>query len=567
MAGPLDAAVCDQIVAESHGNPLALLELPRTWKVDELAGGFGLPDNQPVAGKIEQSYSRRLRQLPGDTRLLVLAAAAEPQGDPILLHRAAETLSLEMGAAAPAIDAGLLRVGRRVEFVHPLVRTAAYRSAAVGDREHVHLALAEATDADTDPDRRAWHRARAASGPGEDVAAELERSAGRAQARGGLAAAAAFLQRAVALTVDPVRRVDRALAAAQASLQAGAFDAASTLAATAEAGSVNDVQRARVALVRGHVAFASRQGRDAPPLLLAAAKQLEPLDPELARETYLDAWGAALFAGSLATGGNLVEVSQAAKQIAPLARAPGTADLLLDGLATLSTDGHEVAAPSLREAGKAIAGEGAVEVNLRWGWLTMVPSIVLWDDQTWTAIAERQLRRAREVGALARLPIDLINVALTLAWRGEFAAAASAIAEASVVTEVTGTAFAPLNAMQLAALRGREAELGSLVEATIAYGTARGQGNSVLWTHWATALLFNGLARYEEARVSAEKMTQAEFDVILPGWALPELIEASVKTGKTELGRDALERFARMTDRRRDRLGSGAGGSLPGATE
>jgi DNA-binding CsgD family transcriptional regulator len=319
------------------------------------------------------------------------------------------------------------------------------------------------------------------------------------------------------------------------------------LAATAEAGSVNEVHRARVALVRGHVAFASRQGRDAPPLLLAAAKQLEALDPELARETYLDAWGAALFAGSLATGGNLVEVSQAAKQIAPLARAPGTVDLLLDGLATLSTDGHEVAAPSLREAGKAIAGEGAVEVNLRWGWLTMVPSIVLWDDQTWTAIAERQLRRAREVGALARLPIDLINVALTLAWSGEFAAAASAIAEASVVTEVTGTAFAPLNAMQLAALRGREAELGSLVEATIAYGTARGQGNSVLWTHWATALLFNGLARYEEARVSAEKVTQAEFDVILPGWALPELIEASVKTGKTELGRDTLERFARMT--------------------
>jgi DNA-binding CsgD family transcriptional regulator len=546
MAGPLDAAVCEQIVAESHGNPLALLELPRTWKVDELAGGFGLPDNQPIAGKIEQSYSRRLLQLPGDTRLLVLAAAAEPQGDPILLHRAAETLSLEMGAAAAAIDAGLLRVGRRVEFVHPLVRTAAYRSAAVGDREHVHLALAEATDADTDPDRRAWHRARAASGPGEDVAAELERSAGRAQARGGLAAAAAFLQRAVALTVDPVRRVDRALAAAQASLQAGAFDAASTLAATAEAGSVNDLQRARVALVRGHVAFASRQGRDAPPLLLAAAKQLEPLDPELARETYLDAWGAALFAGSLATGGNLVEVSQAAKQIA-LARAPGTADLLLDGLATLSTDGHEVAAASLREAGKAIAGEGAAEVNLRWGWLTMVPSIVLWDDQTWTAIAERQLRRAREAGALARLPIDLINVALTLAWRGEFAAAASAIAEASVVTEVTGTAFAPLNAMQLAALRGREAELRSLVEATIAYGTARGQGNSVLWTHWATALLFNGLARYEEARMSAEKVTQDEFDVILPGWALPELIEASVKTSKTDLGRDALERFARMT--------------------
>jgi DNA-binding CsgD family transcriptional regulator len=452
-----------------------------------------------------------------------------------------------MGAAGPAIDAGLMRVGRRVEFAHPLVRTAAYRSAAVGDRERVHLALAEATDADKDPDRRAWHRARAASAPSEDVAAELERSAGRAQARGGLAAAAAFLQRAVALTVDPTRRVDRALAAAQVSLQAGAFDAASRLAAAAEEASVNDLQRARVALVRGHIAFASRQGRDAPPLLLAAATQLEPLEPELARETYLDAWGAALFAGSLATNGNLREVSEAAKQIAPLSRPPGPADLLLDGLATLSTDGHAVAAPTLREAGKAIAAEEAAEANLRWGWLTMVPAIVLWDDQTWPAIAERQLRRAREVGALARLPIDLINVALTLAWRGEFAAATAAIAEAGVVSEVTGSTFAPLNPMQLAALRGREDEVRSLVEATLAYGTARGQGNSVLWTDWVTALLFNGLARYEEALKAAQKVTQAEFDVILPGWALPELIEASVKAHQTEAARDALERFARMT--------------------
>jgi DNA-binding CsgD family transcriptional regulator len=549
VTGPLDAAVCDQIVTQSRGNPLALLELPRTWKVDELAGGFftGIPSSHPVAGKIEQSYSHRLLELSAETRLLVLAAAAEPQGDPVLLQRAAENLRLEMGAAGAAIDAGLMTVGRRVEFAHPLVRTAAYRSAAAGDRRRVHLALAEATDADQDPDRRAWHRARAASGPGEDVAAELERSAGRAQARGGLAAAAAFLQRAVALTAEPGRRVDRALAAAQASLQAGSFDTASRLAAAAEEASVDGREQARIALVRGQIAFASRQGRDAPPLLLAAAKQLEPVEPELARETYLDAWGAALFAGSLATAGNLREVSQAAKQIAPLTRAPGTADLLLEGLATLSTEGHAAAAPTLREAGKAIAGEGAAAVNLRWGWLTMVPSIVLWDDQIWPAIAERQLRRAREVGALARLPIDLINVALTLAWRGEFAAAASAIAEADLISEVTGSTFAPLNAMQLAALRGREDELSSLVETTLAYGTARGQGNSVLWTDWVTAVLFNGLARYDEALVAAEKVTQAEFDVILPGWAYPELIEASVKAGQTKTGLEALERFARMT--------------------
>jgi DNA-binding CsgD family transcriptional regulator len=515
--------------------------------VAELAGGFGFPGDQPVAGKIEQSYSRRLLQLPGDTQSFVLIAAAESQGDPVLLHRAADLLGIEMGAAIPAADAGLMTVGPRVEFAHPLARAASYRSATAADRERVHLALAEATDAENDPDRRAWHRARAAAGPDEDVAAELERSAGRAQARGGLAAAAAFLQRVVSLTADPIRRVDRALVAAQASIHAGAFDAALGLANTAERTSANDLQRARVDLVRGHVAFASGHGRDAPPLLLAAAKHLEPLAPELARETYLDAWGAALFAGSLAEGGDLLEVSQAAKQIAPLTRAARPADLLLAGIATLVTDGHDVAAATLREAGKAFAAEDMVEINFRWGWLTVVPSIVLWDDKMWHSLAERQLRRAREVGALARLPIDLLNVGLTLAWRGEFAAAALAMAESGVVAKVTGTQLAPLNAMQLAALRGREAELRSLVDATIAFGTARGQGNSVLWTHWVTALLFNGLARYEEALVSAVKASKDTLDVILPGWTLPELIEASVRSRKQELAWDAFERLERMT--------------------
>ena len=257
VPGPLDAAVCDQIVKESHGNPLALLELPRTWNVAGLAGGFGLPSSQPVAGRIEQSYVRRLQLLPSDTQLLVLTAAAEPLGDPVLLHRAAGTLGIDIAAAGPAQDGGLLELGGRVEFAHPLVRSAAYRSAAADDRHRVHRALADATAAETDPDRRAWHRARATPGPDEEVAAELERSAGRAQARGGVAAAAAFLQRSAELTVDPARRAERALAAAQASFQAGAFEAALGLVATAEAGPLDEFQRARVDLLRGHLAFAS----------------------------------------------------------------------------------------------------------------------------------------------------------------------------------------------------------------------------------------------------------------------------------------------------------------------
>jgi len=548
LHGPLDAAVCDQIITESHGNPLALLELPRTWNTAALAGGFGLPDSQPVVSKIEHSYARRLLQLPADTRLVVLAAAAEPLGDSVLLHRAAETLGVDLAAAVPAVDAGLLKLGGRVQFAHPLVRSAAYHSAAAGDRYRVHRALAEATDAETDPDRRAWHRAQATPGPGEEVAAELERSAGRAQARGGLAAAAAFHQRAVALTVDPSRRVERALAAAQASLHAGAFDAARGLLATAEAGALDEFQRARLELVRGHVAFASGLGREAPPLLLAAARRLEPLDPELARETYLDAWGAALFAGRLATAGDLSEVSRVAKAAPPPTRALRPSDLLLDGLATLVSEGRAAAAPALRRASDAFAAaEDPAEENFRWGWLTTVPSNVLWDDETWHAINVRQLRRAREVGALVRLPIDLTAFAILVAWWGDFASAASAIAEADAVTEATGTRLAPFSAMLLAAFRGREAEATSLIDSTIAEATAGGQGISVQFAHWVAAILCNGVARYEDALAAAQEATNEEFDLFLSPWALPELIEASVKSRKTELGNGAFERLAEAT--------------------
>jgi hypothetical protein len=283
VLGPLDAAVSDQIVAESHGNPLALLELPRTWSAVDLAGGFGMPKRQPVTGKIEQSYARRILQLPSDTQLLVLAAAAESLGDPVLLQRAAETLGVDMAAADAAADAGLLDVGVRVEFGHPLVRSAAYRAATSDDRHRVHRALAAATDPETDPDRRAWHRAQAAEGPDEEVAAELERSATRARARGGISASAAFLERAVELTPDSSRRAVRALAAAHAKHHAGASDAALQLLATARAGHLDALERAQADLLEAQITFHATRGRDAPPLLVRAAKQLEPLDATLAR--------------------------------------------------------------------------------------------------------------------------------------------------------------------------------------------------------------------------------------------------------------------------------------------
>ena len=313
IPGGLDEQVRDRIVAETRGNPLALLELPRGLTATELAGGFGLLAAHALPGRIEQSYLRRLDTLPDDTRMLLLVAAAEPVGDPLLIWRAAEPLGVGAAAAASAEDAGLLTISERVMFRHPLVRSAIYRAASARDRWAVHLALADATDREADPDRRAWHLAAAAQGPDEEVALELERSAGRAQARGGFAAAAAFLQRAVALTGDMAHRVDRALAAAHASLEAGAFAVALGLLARADAGSPDELQRARLDLLRAEAAYAQSRGSDAPPLLLRAAKTLEPLDPELARETYLDAWSAALFAGRFANSGGLVDVSRAAR--------------------------------------------------------------------------------------------------------------------------------------------------------------------------------------------------------------------------------------------------------------
>jgi len=544
--GPLDAAVCAQIVSESHGNPLALLELPRSWNVADLAGGFGLPGSQPVVDKIEQSYARRLRLLPSQTQLLVLAAAAEPLGDPVLLQRAAETLGVDMAAADPAVDVGLLTIGGRVEFAHPLVRSAVYRSAAAEDRHLVHRALAEATDPETDPDRRAWHRARATPGPGEEVAAELERSAGRAQARGGVAAAAAFLQRSVALTVDPARRAERALAAAQASFQAGAFDAALGLIATAEAYPLDGFQSAQAALLRGHVAVASAYGNDAAPLLLQAARGLEPFDLELARRAYLTAWGAAITANHLGGAGVLLEICRAVRALPPLPAAPHPLDLVLEGLALLTTDGRASATPILQRAAKAVL-KLPVEDMLRWGWLAPAASSATWDSEGAVAIYERKVRFVRDAGALGELPIHLHSLALERAWLGDFAGAGLLLAESDSVAAATGSQVPPFAVLRLRALQGREAEASPLIEATIQLGTAGGQGIAVMVAYWAAAVLYNGLARYEEAASAAREVTANAIDPWESMWALHELVEAAARVGDTELAGYALNRLAETT--------------------
>jgi DNA-binding CsgD family transcriptional regulator len=535
----LDEQVRDRIIAETRGNPLALLELPRGLTVTQLAGGFGLLEAQALPDRIEQSFVRRLQTLGDEPRRLLLVAAADPLGDPLLVSAAAERPGIGPAAADVVRAHGLLAIGERVTFRHPLVRSAVYRSGTVEDRRAAHLALAEATDQEADPDRRAWHLAAAAAGPDERVAVELARSAGRAQARGGIAAAAAFLQRAVALTQDPERRSDRALAAAEAAFQAGALDAALRLVSTAEAASLDEYQRARVDLVRANVAFASGLGSDAPALLLTAARRLERLDPELARQTYLTAWGAASVAAEqLAEGGLLLEISRAVLDLPRRPGAPRPLDLLLDGLALLTTDGRAAATPTLQRAAKVLADIPVKDV-LRWGWMATAASNAVWDNDGAYAISARQVQLVRDAGALAELPLYLSALGIARAWTGDLGGADSNMAEASNVAAVTGSASAPWTALRLLALQGRHAEAAAAIASATEHAAA--------WAHWAAAVLYNGLGRYEEAASSARQATSNAFAYWVSPWTLPELVEAAARVGDTACARDALERLADTT--------------------
>jgi len=544
----LDERIRDRILAETQGNPLALLELPRGLGPAQLAGGFGLIEAQAIPARIEQEFRRRLEALPADTRSLMLVAAAEPTGDSTVVRRAAGRLGIPASAEAAAQTEGLLEIKTRVRFRHPLVRSAVYSAASPPERRAAHRALAEVTNRDGDPDRRAWHLAAAASGPDEEVAAELERSAGRAQARGGMAAAGAFLERAAEFTGEPALRAKRALAAAQASLQAGALDTAAELLTMAVAGPLDELQQARAALLRGQIAFASGGGSDAPALLLKAAKQLEPLDAALARETYLDAWLAAMFAGQFAGGGDLHEVSRAARSAPPPADPPRPSDLLLNGLTVLVTEGRAPAAPVLRQAVRVFAEEEVTMAErLRWGFLAVVAAIMVWDEPRWHAIEVRQLRSCRDAGLLAQLVIYVNSMAILVAWRGDFAAADSLVAEAEAIAAATGTRFAPFAALWLAGFRGSEAEATPLMETVIRDSRATGQGLAIQESQRFSAVLYNGLGRYETAVAQAQEASEQVPELFTSMWVLPELIEAATRTGQTRLAADALGRLAEAT--------------------
>ena len=540
----LDERVRSRIVAETRGNPLALLELPRAMTPADLAGGYGMPEAMPMASRIEQGFRQRLESLPPETRRLLLTAAAEPVGDATLVWRAAERLGIGVEAAAPASAAELLEIDARVRFRHPLVRSAAYRASTPPERQEVHRALADATDPDRDPDRRAWHRALATDRPDEDVAAELERSASRAAARGGIAAAAAFLQRAAELTPDPAARGGRALAAAQAKVESAAPDAALELLTVAELCPLEELQRARLERLRAEIVFARTRGRDAPALLLDAARRLDPLDAAMARETHLEAMLAAMFAGRLGDGPSVREAAEAARAGPAAPEPPGAIDLLSDALATRFTEGYSAGVPPLREALAAFRGvDGSTPREQRWFWLACRLAQDLWDDELWYVLATRGVRIARESGMLSVLPNALTYRASLHVHAGAFDAASSLIEEADSITQATQMAPLKYAAFTLAAWRGHEADGLAMIEAGRIEATARGEGMGLSVSDWITALLFNGLSRYQDAHPAAERASAHDV-LAISGWALVELIEAGVRSGTTDATSTALDRLS-----------------------
>jgi DNA-binding CsgD family transcriptional regulator len=541
VQGPLDERVRERILAETRGNPLALLELPRGLTAAELAGGFALPA-EPLFGRIEASFLARLEPLPADTRRLVLTAAADPVGDEALLWRACARLGIGPEAAGPAEAAGLFKLDGRVTFFHPLVRSAVYRGAKPSERQEAHHALAEATDPEHDPDRRAWHRAQAATGPDEDVAAELERSAGRARARGGLAAAAALLGRSVALTADPARRTERALAAAQTEHEAGASSAALSLLAIADIGPLDEVQRARAERLRARIAFALRRGGDAPPLLLQAAERLEPLDPALARETYLEALGAALSSGQRQC------VEQAARALRAAGEPARAGELLMTGQALMITDGAAAATPVLRRALDAFRAEAlSGEDELRGLAFACHVAISLWDDESWDVLSSRHVRLAREAGALSELPLALELRCASEVSAGELDAAQVLLDEADAIAQAGGSAPLTDAALLLAGWRGDEAKARALIESAIRDAGDRGEESTITVAEYAAAVLDNGLGRHEAALAAAQRACDHHPARSYPK-ALVEIVEAAARSGRPEVGAGALATLREVTD-------------------
>jgi DNA-binding CsgD family transcriptional regulator len=546
IPGRLDESVVERIIAETGGNPRAILELSGGVSPADLAGGFGMTAVHKMRGRSEEDPLERLTNLPPDSRRLLLVAAAEPVGDPALQWRAAARLGISTKAAQPLESKGLLSLGLRVRFCRPRLRSAIYGAASIEDRRDVHRALALATDPASDPDRRAWHLAHAANGPDEELARELEGFAARARDRGGIAAAAAFLEHAALLTIDPELRAERALVAASAKHEAGAPDAAARLLVTAELGRLDESQRGRLTRQRAQITFASRRGNDAPKLLLGAARQLEPLEPGLARETYLEAIAAAIFAGRLSQGHSTPHVAEAARLASPAPEPLRAIDRLLDGLVARFTKEYSAAIAPLTQALEAFCDAPSSAEATRWLWLACRVAGDLWHDEAWHTLTNLEVQLTRDAGAMTALAYALTYRAIVDVHCGDFAAASALVNEADAITAAMGNPPLAYTSLILAAWRGQERRALRLFEQARQDARERGEGITLTTASYATAVLCNGLGRYDEALAAARDATEVD-EVGLFGWSLVELIEAAARSGQPETAALALQRLAERT--------------------
>jgi DNA-binding CsgD family transcriptional regulator len=535
---PLDPRVRSRVIAETHGNPLALIDWPRGRTPTELAGGFGMSTALSMSGQLEENYRRRLAELPAATQQFLLIAAAEPTGDAAVVSRAAKRLWVDWADAAPAVQEGLLEIGVQVRFRHPLVRSAAYNSAVPTDRQAAHRALAEETDAELDPDRRAWHSALGACGPDEKIAEALEQSAARAKARGGFAAAAALLERAAALSEEAGRAGKRTLTAATAHHDAGSYEIAGRLVASAEAARLDAIDRAELEMLRGRLAMATGEARDAPRLLLRAAQQFDPLDVQIASAAYLHATASMAIVGNLAKGVSVREVARAATS-RPSSPQTSATEWLVEGLAHAMADELQAAAPLLRRALKAT--ETVTEPNPLLPYY-LSAAWVLWDGEAMHRLSLVLTKAMREIGALTMLPWVLNTHALLVAMEGELERAQTMTSEAAQIVEITGGSFIPAVDAMVVAYRGSH-DAAEYLRGLAERAGATGYASARRAAQWAGATLFNAAGHYEQALELALEAHQQ-------GWAwsfhlrFPELVEAAARCGRADIAQATLEQIA-----------------------